>query len=139
MNNVTFLLKPQMRGPEVAGLQEGCDRSSSGVWSFVTTNGPAGSWRLRCAARARGANLRRGDVQAGWHLPETRRIEDNGTVDSATADALNALLREWGLLDQPNGRTAQVVSGEVGRERMAYPCAASEFTPSTASIGTLCA
>src|SRR5688572_22615217 len=42
-----------------------------------------------------------------------RGLDASGTVDEPTADAINALLRELGLLEQPNAQRSCVVSGQV--------------------------
>ncbi len=50
---------------------------------------------------------------------DERHLQPSGEVDEPTANALNALLKEWGMLDQPTEpATPQsfVVSGQVRRE-----------------------
>src|SRR5258707_1063669 len=44
-----------------------------------------------------------------------RNLQASGGVDKPTANALNALLKEWGVLDQPAAQSF-VVSGQVRRE-----------------------
>ena len=45
-----------------------------------------------------------------------RSLQQSQVVDEPTASALNALLKEWGVLDQPETRWSSVVSGLVRRE-----------------------
>ncbi|MEQ1844079.1 MAG: neuraminidase-like domain-containing protein [Nitrospira sp.] len=47
---------------------------------------------------------------------EQRRLQGSGEMDEPTANALNALLKDWGLLEQTDAPKAFVVSGVVGRE-----------------------
>ena len=45
-----------------------------------------------------------------------RQLRPNGEVDEQTASALNELLREWGLLDEPESQEARLVTGGVRRQ-----------------------
>ena len=117
MNHVTFPLKPQMDGPEVANLQEALNQ--------LLERGAL--LRDNEAARRELTDALKGELEAQTFGDATRKLVgifqrerriagDRGVVDAETAAELNALLREWGLLDQAIGRTDQVVSGEVRRE-----------------------
>ena len=116
MKNITFPLKPQMRGPEVADLQEALRQLLER--SAVLRDDERARRGLAATLQREGETQTFGDAtrKVVAIFQKERRIEESGAVDTATADALNALLREWGLLDQPAGPTSQVVSGEVRRE-----------------------
>lgn len=116
MNNVTFPLKAQMKGPDVADLQEALRQLLER--SAVLRDDERARRELAAALQREHETQSFGDAtrKLVGLFQKAKRIEDSGAVDSATADALNALLREWGLLDQPNGVATQVVSGEVRRE-----------------------
>lgn len=116
MNNVTFPLKPQMKGPEVADLQ---DALLQLLERSALLGEDEGARRELAAALKREREAETfGDAtrKLVGIFQKMRRIEASGAVDAATADALNTLLREWGLLGQANGVATQVVSGEVRRE-----------------------
>lgn len=116
MNNIIFPLRPQMRGPEVADLQDTLRQLLER--SAILSDDEGARRELAAALKRERETETFGDAtrKLVGIFQKTRRIEASGAVDAATADALNTLLREWGLLDQPNGRTIQVVSGEVRRE-----------------------
>lgn len=116
MTNIIFPLKPQMRGPEVADLQDALRQLLER--SAILGDDEGARRELAAALKREREGETFGDAtrKLVGIFQKARRIEVSGAIDAATADALNALLREWGLLDQPNGRTTQVVSGEVRRE-----------------------
>ncbi|MFD2404794.1 hypothetical protein ACFSVK_01825 [Azorhizophilus paspali] len=117
MNNVTFPLKPHMKGRDVANLQEALgqllERSAVLCDNEVACRELANALKGEREAQIFGEATRK---LVEIFQKERRIAGDGGVVDSATAAALNELLREWSLLDQLNGRVAQVVSGEVRRE-----------------------
>jgi 5-hydroxyisourate hydrolase-like protein (transthyretin family) len=117
MNNVTFPLKPQMKGPEVANLQDALQQLL--VRSAVLRDNEGARRELANALKGEREAQTFGDATrklVGVFQKERRIAGDGGVVDSATAAALNGLLQEWGLLDPSKESTNQVVSGEVRRE-----------------------
>ena len=58
----------------------------------------------------------RATVRALSIFQRERNLQQSEAVDEPTANALNALLTEWGVLDQPVPRWSCVVSGLVRRE-----------------------
>jgi peptidoglycan hydrolase-like protein with peptidoglycan-binding domain len=100
MNKITFPLKPRMQGPQVADLQDALklmlERDS------ISPGNP----------RARAALL---DKLPSEHQTQTygsatnkivtvfqeeQQLRPDGIVGQQTADAINALLKEWGVLSE---------------------------------------
>ncbi len=116
MNRIISPLEQGMRGLQLANLQDALqmllDRGGLGVSD----------------EERRGFNERlRAERTESLYGEMTRRLvalfqrqqghpEPSGDVDEQTAGALNALLEEWGLLDEATAPTARVVSGVVRRE-----------------------
>ena len=107
MNKVTFPLKPQMRGQNVADLQDALRLLLERGVIFADEQD---------ARRELSALLERERGQATYgpattklvgRFQEERRLQSTGGVDEATAQAINILLKEWGLLDdEPAADTA---------------------------------
>jgi hypothetical protein len=116
MNRITFPLKPQMKGPEVGDLQRALQLFLER--GFILHD-DEGARRTRSAALQR--ELARNTYGAATRqlvgiFQKSRRLPSGGAVDKPTADAINDVLREWGLLEQPEARAAFVVSGQVRRD-----------------------
>jgi ABC toxin-like protein/neuraminidase-like protein/putative peptidoglycan binding protein/virulence plasmid A protein len=116
MKAVIFPLKLRMKGPEVADLQAALQLALDRGVLPRDDNPPR---------QVLSAALQREAVESRYG-PATRRVVSffqalrqlgtTGEVDQATAAALNALLREWGLLDHPAAPRSYMVSGEIRRE-----------------------
>jgi peptidoglycan hydrolase-like protein with peptidoglycan-binding domain len=101
MNKITFPLKRQMRGPQVADLQDALKLLLERGLLFADDEG-ARRELLPALQRERAEQLY-GNATAKLvaRFQEEHRLQPTGEVDQSTAEALNALLRELGLLDQP--------------------------------------
>jgi hypothetical protein len=118
MNRIIFPLEFRMRGPQVADLQEALqlllDRA------VILADNHADRHKLSEALRrARAENIYEEATQKIVStFQEERNLEEReGNVGEQTANALNALLKEWGLLDE--GAPAdnhRMVGGQVRRE-----------------------
>jgi hypothetical protein len=116
MNKITFPLKPGMQGPAVADLQDALqlcmDRGA-----ILTNNEPARQ-EWSAALKPEREEQTYGDITGRLVsiFQGERHIQPSGVVDEPTANALNALLKEWGLLDQLAGPQSFAVSGQARRE-----------------------
>ena len=124
MNKITFPLKPGMQGPAVADLQEALqvclDRGA------IMANDAAARQQLSAQLKPeRDAQTYGEGTRAVVSVFQRERgladpaVGPSGEVDEPTANALNALLKDWGLLDQPTEPPALqsfVVSGQVRGE-----------------------
>lgn len=116
MNPITFPLEPQMRGQKVADLQDALkfllDRGAMKAMEPPNRPTAAELRALAEALRAERASKVFGDAtrQLVFIFQIQNRLGDHrhGVVDEATANALNALLKELGALDK--GDTAFVDS-----------------------------
>ena len=114
MNKITFPQKRQMKGPEVAGLQDALllllDRGTLLANDETVRRQLAESLRKERSDQTYG--------EATYTLVRTfqaeRNLQASGDVDEPTAKALNALLAEWAASDQP--QRSFVVSGQVRRD-----------------------
>lgn len=121
MNKIAFPLRLRMKRPEVADLQDALqmclDRSA------ILANDATARRELSAALKPER------DVQTYGSttrklvsiFQQERRLfgptgAPSGAVDEPTAEGLNALLNEWGLLDQAAAPKSHVVSGQVRRE-----------------------
>src|SRR6266478_6408562 len=116
MNKITFPLKLNMQGAAVADLQETLrlclDRSA------ILANDEGARRQLSTALKPERDGQTYGGVTGKLVkiFQGERNLQPSGEVDEPTANALNALLQEWGLLDQPPGPAPPpsfVVSGQV--------------------------
>lgn len=121
MNKITFPLQAPTTGAAVADLQAALqlllDRSVILANDAAARQEGAIALQRERTAQTYGAATTR--LVAIFQ--EQRRLQAGGTVDQPTADALNALLKEWGLLEQPGAAnhelpSSRVVSGQVQRE-----------------------
>jgi ABC toxin N-terminal region/Salmonella virulence plasmid 28.1kDa A protein len=114
MNTISFPLSLGMGGPRVTDLQvvlQLClDRG-------ILPDDP----RIRSELQREHAEQRYGEAtrECVASFRANRHLGGPGEVDEPTANAMNALLREWGLLDQPTTHTEErsfVVGGQVLRD-----------------------
>ena len=116
MNKIIFPLKLQMRGLTVADLQDALqlclDRSA------VLANDEAARREMSAALKSERVEQIYGNATGKLLsiLQRERGLQPSGAVDEATANALNALLREWGLLDIASLPASYLVTGAVRRE-----------------------
>jgi hypothetical protein len=116
MNKITFPLNRRVQGPQVAdlhiALQALLDRA------LLLPNDEAARGEL--AAALRGELERQSFGEATGKLVSVfqreRHLQPSGEVDGPTADALNKLLHEMGLLDQGRPPAFRLVTGVVRRE-----------------------
>ena len=116
MNMITFPLKQRMQGAAVADLQDVLQLLlDRGV---LLSNDEAARRELSAALKPEHTEQTyRGATRKLVSLfQDGQRLQASGEVDEATAKALNALLDQWGRLDQATAPKAQVVSGQVRRE-----------------------
>ena len=122
MNAVVFPLNQQSQGADVVNLQEALNQAIER--GALLANDPVARRELTALVKRERTRQAYGDGTA--RLVSTfqaeRRMRATGEVDQPTADALNALLRQWGLLDAtPDSPAAaasstRVVFGAVRRE-----------------------
>lgn len=115
MNRITFPLNSGMQGSAVADLQDALqlflDRRA-----LLANDEGARRELSEVLKRERAEQTYGGATEKLVTIfQEERRLEISGAVDEATAKAMNALLQEWGLLEQTNSPRL-VVSGAVQRE-----------------------
>lgn len=116
MNKITFPLKVEMKGTAVADLQDALQQllDRAAILSDQETERKKYSTLLK---DERSAQLYGNTtVKLVGIFQEERHISPGGNVDEPTANALNALLKEWGLLDQPTTLRSFVISGQARRE-----------------------
>jgi hypothetical protein len=116
MNKITFPLKPDMKGSTVADLQDALQLLlDRGV---LLRDDEAAPRELTAALQSERAGQTYGKTTSKLVgiYQEQRRFQSSGAVDEPTAEALNALLNEWGLLDRTDAPKSYVVSGQVRRE-----------------------
>ena len=116
MNKITFPLELLMQDPEVGDLQAALQLFlDRGIIPIANED----------ERRRLSAELQREHTEQTYkeitrelvkRFQKQRGLDVSGAVDKPTANAVNALLREWGLLEQPDARRALVVSGHVQRE-----------------------
>lgn len=116
MNAIIFPLKLRMEGPAVADLQAAL-RLLLDQALLLPTDLPGRNKLIESlgpeAARSTFADMTQRLVGM---FQELRHLHITGEVDQPTADALNAHLRDLGMLDRPPTPAALVVSGAVRRE-----------------------
>lgn len=99
MNKITFPLKPRMQGPAVADLQDALRLLLERGLLFANDEG-ARRELLQALQRERAEQLY-GSATAKLvaRFQEEHRLQPTGEVDQSTAEALNALLKELGVLE----------------------------------------
>ena len=116
MNKIIYPLKLRMQGPEVSDLQAALQLLLDRV---VILRDDEGTGReLSTALQRESADRAYGRVTAKLVslFQDERRLDATGNVDETTAEALNALLDEWGFLDDelpPVGQPEFEVKGTV--------------------------
>ena len=116
MKEVTFPLKLQSTGPEVANLQAALqlllDRGA------LLRDDDAARRELSAALQHESAESAYGQAtgKVVALFQELRHLPVSGAVDESTAAALNVLLREWGMLGEAPAQRSCLVIGEVRRE-----------------------
>src|SRR6266568_3156445 len=106
MNKITFPLKPRIQGGAVADLQAALqlclDRKA------VLANDDAQRQQLSAALQQERLTQTYGVVTGKLVniFQRERQLQPSGEVDEPTANSLNGLLKEWGLLDQPTDSAA---------------------------------
>lgn len=117
MNNITFPLENGMQSPEVANLQDTLLIFLEK--SVILPNNESARRELSTALQQRERSEQRyGDITAKLVsiFQGQQNLERSGKVDEPTANAINALLRDMGLLDQKNLQISLIVSGKVKYE-----------------------
>jgi hypothetical protein len=115
MNKIIFPIVQDMQGVAVADLQDALQQVIDR--RLILPDDEAFRRELSEAlSRERLEQRYRGTTRKIVNLfQEARRLQPTGEVDERTADALNALLKEWGLLDK-TAPSSRIVSGRVRRE-----------------------
>ncbi len=116
MNRITFPLEQRASGPQVADLQDALRACLER--DVIRIEGAASLRRLLAALQKEREQQLYGEATARLVslFQKARGLETSGQVDRATAEALNAVLEEWGLLERPAPAGGGVVSGQVRRE-----------------------
>jgi hypothetical protein len=116
MNRTIFPLELLMQGPAVGDLQAALhvllDRGFIPVDNEDERAGLATELQREHAEQTY-KELTRELVK---RFQKQRGLDASGAVDEPTANAINVLLRELGLLEQPDAQRSCVVSGQVRRE-----------------------
>ncbi len=116
MKEVSFPLQLQSTGPEVANLQAALqllfDRGA------LLRDDDVARRELSAALQRESAQSVYGRVtgKVVALFQELRQLPASGAVDEPTAAALNALLREWGMLGEAPAQRSRLVIGVVRRE-----------------------
>lgn len=116
MNRVTFPLRAPMQGPTVGDLQEALEQFLR-RGALLANDEVARREQLPLLKRERLVQTY-GEVthKLVRVFQEERRLQASGEVDEPTANAINTLLKELGLLEPTNTTKSYVVSGTVRRE-----------------------
>jgi len=120
MNKITFPLGPgplpgPTVGPAVADLQDALLLCLARNALLATNEGLRREFWTTLLPEREKQNYGNTTGRLVNTFQSERNLQASGGVDEATANALNALLTEWGLLDQPTAQSF-VVSGQVRRE-----------------------
>ena len=103
MNKIIFPLEVGRGGPEVVDLQDAL-RLCLDRGALLANNDALRQEQLAALIPERNAQTYgRATGRLVSTFQEERRVQSSGEVDEPTANALNALLADWGLLDQPTG------------------------------------
>ena len=116
MNTIVFPIAPRAQGTQVADLHAALqlllDRDIIPAAELSLPGAPPVT-----LAPERGAQMYGPITQRVVSLFQKQRsLQTNGTVDEPTATAINAILRDWGLLAEPGVARPFVVGGQVRRE-----------------------
>jgi hypothetical protein len=115
MNKITFPLSGGMSGPAVADLQDTLQQCLERRAILSNDENARRQWseRLRPERAAHKYSDVTGKLLSIFQ--RERNLQSSGEVDAPTADALNRLLQEWGLLDREDMPRVHVVAGQVWR------------------------
>src|SRR2546422_668301 len=110
MNKITFPLKPGMQGPAVADLEDALQLCIDRSVILANDEGARRELSAKLQPERAAQMYGEGTRSAVSVFQRERGLADpagvlSGDVDEPTADALNALLKQWGLLDQPTEPT----------------------------------
>src|SRR5437764_14964429 len=107
MNKITFPLTLRMQGPAVAILQDALQLCLER--SALLANDEVARRELSAALKRERVEQIYGDAtgQLVSIFQTERKLPPGGEVDEPTANALNALRKEWGVHDQPIEPPAQ--------------------------------
>ena len=116
MNEITFPLKLQMKGPKVGDLQAALQLILER--GIILGDDEAARLELIEALVEELAKKTYGNAtrKVVGVFQEAHQLQATGAVDEATANTLNAILRKSGLLDREATPRFHIVSGEVRRE-----------------------
>ena len=118
MNRIAYPLKPDMQGTMVANLQDALQQClDRGILPLGDNDEPTRrKWLAALKSDRTGENYGDATAKLVSFFQEGRHLPASGEVDEPTASALNALLKEWGILDSTDRSRPYVVSGAVQRE-----------------------
>src|SRR5262249_51767678 len=116
MNKITFPLNQRMQGPTVADLQDALQQCLGRGALLVNDEGTRRELSAALQRERVGQTYGDNTTKLVSSFQRERRLQATGEVDEPTANTLNALLREWGLLDKTVASTVQLVTGAVRRE-----------------------
>lgn len=115
MKPVVAPINPGDQSPKVANLQAGLISLLRD--EFIQVDASRRAELLRALEdEMQGQEYRDATKDTVTHFQEQQRLESNGEVDEATAEALNAALREIGALNGERAPRVYAVSGQVRRE-----------------------
>lgn len=106
MNKIIFPLKRQMRGPKVADLQDALQLLLERGLLFADDEGARRELSQELQRERTAETYGGATAKLVSRFQEERRLQPTGEVDEPTANALNALLKELGVLE---GREATFV------------------------------
>lgn len=113
MNKITFPLKPRMKGSKVANLQDALQHAIKRN-AILTSDDDARREFAEALKRERVEQTYSSTTRKLVSLfQEAFNLQPTGNVDEPTADALNRLLTEWGLLESATEDASFIVRGRV--------------------------
>lgn len=116
MNKIIYPLKSQMKSPEVGDLQDALQQCIDRGIILRDDEGVRLELSAALQRERETQTYGKATLKLVGIFQEARRLDVNGAVDKPTADSLNVLLNEWGLLDRTDAPKSHVVSGQVLRE-----------------------
>ncbi len=116
MNKIIFPLKPDMKGTAVADLQDALQMCLER--RVILPDDEEKRKELSTKLKPERTKQFYGEVTSKVVriFQEKRDLGSSGKVDKPTAEALNELLREWGVIDRETTPKSYIVSGKVRRE-----------------------
>ncbi len=113
MNTITFPLKRQMKGPQVVDLQEVLTLLLERCLILANDEGARKKLPAALKPERKGQNYGQITAELVATFQKERNLQPTGEVDEPTANALNALLKELGVLGQPSQPGEFLVTGHV--------------------------